>query len=121
MIKFVVSDLRTMNENLREFAEYLRDGRVAEDDVFASRLVSCELISNVIIHSGQSAEFCGELTGGEIAISVTANGIENVDLNPTLPDVFAESGRGMYIVNCICGGNVWRRDGGLHVVIKTKR
>ena len=115
MVSFVISDLKAMNESLKEFAEYLRLMRVDEEDVFASRLVSCELITNVIIHSGQAAEFRGELAGADIAISVIANGMENVDLNPSLPDAFAESG-----VNCICGGNVERRDGGLHAVIKRK-
>ena len=121
MVSFVISDLKAMNESLKEFAEYLRLMRVDEEDVFASRLVSCELITNVIIHSGQAAEFRGELAGADIAISVIANGMENVDLNPSLPDAFAESGRGMYIVNCICGGNVERRDGGLPAVIKKKK
>lgn len=118
MVSFKVSDLNKMNESLREFSEFLRRSSVAEEDIFAGRLVSCELISNVIIHSGKCAEFCGGLEDGAIVITVTAGGFDCVNLTPTLPDVFAESGRGMYIVNCICGGNMQKLDGGLKVVIK---
>ena len=118
MVSFKVSDLKKMNESLKEFSDFLRRASVAEEDIFASRVVSCELISNVIIHSGKSAEFCGGLEGGGIVITVTASGFENLDLSPSLPDVFAESGRGMYIVNCLSGGNVQRSEDGLKVFIK---
>lgn len=40
MVSFVISDLKAMNESLKEFADYLRLMRVDEEDVFASRLVS---------------------------------------------------------------------------------
>ncbi len=119
MVNFKVNDLKKMNESLREFAEYLRSQSVAEEDIFASRLVSCELISNVIIHSGKTAEFCGELSGGGITVTVTAGDFKDVELNPSLPSVFAESGRGMYIVNCICGGDMVRLSNGLKVFIKS--
>ncbi|MDE7330453.1 MAG: ATP-binding protein [Clostridia bacterium] len=120
IVNFRISDLQKMNENLREFAEFLRANGIAEEDVFASRLVSCELITNVIIHSGEEAEFCGELKEECIEITVTASGFENVNLSPTLPDVFAESGRGMYIVNCLSGGNLQRTGKSLKVLLKRK-
>lgn len=120
IVNFKVSDLQKMNESLREFAAFLRANGIAEEDIFASRLVSCELITNVIIHSGEEAEFAGELKGGGIEITVTASGFENVNLSPTLPDVFAESGRGMYIVNCLSGGNLVRDGKSLKVFIKSK-
>lgn len=118
MVKFKVSDLKTMNESLKEFSEFLRRASVAEEDIFASRLVSCELITNVIIHSKKCAEFSGSVEGEGIVITVTAGGFDGVDLSPALPDVFAESGRGMYIVNCICGGNLQKSENGLKVFIK---
>ena len=118
MITFKVESLKNMNASLKEFAEFLRNNKVAEEDVFASRLVSCELISNVIIHGGEAAEFIGELQGGRICITVNASGFDKVNLEPPLPDVLAESGRGMYIVRSICSGDIERKDDGLKVYIK---
>ena len=118
MISFKVENLKNMNASLKEFAEFLRRNDVAEEDVFASRLVSCELISNVIIHGGEAADFTGELSGGKICITVSASGFENVNLQPPLPDILAESGRGLYIVRSICFGEIERSDGGLKVYIK---
>ena len=117
MVNFKVDDLSEMNERLRAFAEFLRGESVTEDDVFASRIVSCELISNVIIHGGGAADFRGELLADAIKIEVRAAGFEGVDICPPLPDVLAENGRGMYIVRSICT-LVEKTDTGIRVVIK---
>lgn len=118
MVTFKVSNLKNMNAELRAFSDFLRSVNVGDDDIFASRLVSCELITNVIRHSGEVASFTGELLADKIAITVTAHSLSGLDLNPTLPDVFAESGRGLYIVKSICYGDIEECDGGLRVYIK---
>lgn len=118
MISFKVENLNSMNASLREFAEFLRERKIAEEDIFASRLVSSELISNCIIHSGETAVFKGEILDGKISITVLSSGAECVNLHPVLPDVLAESGRGMYIVKSVCLGEIEREQGGLRVYIK---
>ncbi len=52
MITFKVDNLKNMNSELRAFADFLKLNAICDDDVFASRLVSCELITNVIRHGG---------------------------------------------------------------------
>lgn len=116
-ISFEVDNLKKMNSELREFAEYLREKSIPDEDIFASRLVSCELLTNVIRHGGESAIFTGELLSDFISITVTAKSLEKIELDAQIPDVFAESGRGMYIVRCFgeierCGCD------GLRVCIK---
>lgn len=119
MITFKVDNLKNMNMQLREFSEFLRGQDIADEDIFFSRLASCELITNVIRHSGEAALFRGELLVDRIAISVTAQCQEGVNLDCDVPDVFAESGRGLYIVNSISIGGIERGEGGeLRVYIK---
>ena len=117
MVTFKVDDLKQMNERLRAFADYLRSESVKEEDVFASRIVSCELISNVIIHGGGCADFCGELLSDFIKIAVNAAGFDGVNISPPMPDVLAENGRGMYIVRSICT-LVEKTDTGIRVLVK---
>ncbi len=119
MINFKVDNLIYMNAALQDFSDYLREQNVAEDDVFDSRLVSCELITNVIRHLGESAFFSGELCGDGIRIRVWSQSSGGVTLKPTLPDVFAESGRGLYIVNSICDGDI--KVVGNEIVVYIKR
>ncbi len=120
MITFKVENLREMNPSLKDFLEYLQSQNVDEDDVFDSRLVSCELISNVLKHCGETAHFSGFLNGDEIIIKVSGENSFSSIPKPTLPDVFAESGRGLYIINAVSGGNVTVCGNGVVVVLKRK-
>ena len=120
MYTFRVDDLSKMNESLRGFAEFLREEQVSERDAFFCRLVSCELISNVIRHGSEAADFTGEIDGGKVIITVLASSLDGVGLDPHLPDVLAENGRGMYIVKNVCSGEIERLNGGLRIYYKIK-
>lgn len=112
MITFKVDNLKNMKSELKAFADFLRVSGAADDDIFASKLVSCELITNVIRHGGDEAEFTGTLTGDRIIITVTAESLKGIDLHASVPDVFAESGRGLYIVRSLCTGEIERTESG---------
>lgn len=102
MVSFKVDNLKNMNAELKVFLDFLRAEGVCDDDIFASRLVACELITNVIRHGGDEACFTGCLQEGSIEITVTAESLRGLNLNRPIPDIFCENGRGLYIVNCIC-------------------
>ncbi|MCD8371772.1 MAG: ATP-binding protein [Clostridia bacterium] len=120
MITFSVDNLSEMNDRLKTFLNFLRQSDVGEDDIFDSRLVSCELITNVLLHCGERADFSGNISGGNIVIKVSSPNTKNTYLPCDMPDVFAERGRGLYIVKTISDGNVFFRDGEVEVNIKIK-
>lgn len=120
MITFEVDDLKKMNADLLRFAAYLEERGADADAVFDSRLVSCELITNVLRHCGGTAKFEGVLADGEILITVSASQSSGKIVVPALPEVLAESGRGLYIVNAISGGNVFISGGDVTVKIILK-
>lgn len=117
-LSFNASTLTELNQSLKGFAQTLKDCGVGEDDVFACRLALCELMTNVIIHGGETARFTGELERGQMNLTVSAISLNGVNITPELPDAFAESGRGMYIVRMLSAGGIIRTDGGLTVIIK---
>lgn len=118
MITFKVDNLINMNSALQVFLDFLQKQKVTEDALFNSRLVSCELITNVVRHTGKTAVFTGEIKGEIIEIRVKSDSPEKIDLNVTLPDVFAEHGRGLYIIKSICFGDVEQANGEIKVNIK---
>lgn len=119
MITFKVDNLKSMNSELSAFVEFLKAQHIADEDVFLSKLVSCELISNVIRHGGEAAEFKGELLVDKISISVTAESQSGINLTPARPSVLSEGGRGLYIINEVSMNGIERLSGGeLRVFIK---
>lgn len=100
MISFKVDNLKSMSSKISTFVDFLRLAGVSDDDIFASKLISCELITNVIRHGGDEAEFTGETCADTITVTVTAESLRGVDLCRPVPDVLAESGRGLYIIKC---------------------
>ena len=111
MITFKVDDIKNMNAELMRFLLYLESCGMDGDAVFDSRLVSCELITNVLRHCGGTACFAGEIIEGEIIITVSASTPSGEICVPDLPEALAESGRGLYIVKAVSGGNI-RIEGG---------
>lgn len=122
MISFKVDDLKFMNAELKTFLDFLEDEEVCEDGVFDSRLVACELITNVLRHEGETALFSGALCGDRVEIFVSSEGGgASFSVRATLPDVFAESGRGLYIINALCDGKVTLENGGVKAEVTVKR
>jgi anti-sigma regulatory factor (Ser/Thr protein kinase) len=120
MITFKVDNLKTMNIDLGESAKFLRGEGFSDDDIFACKLVSCELITNVIRHGGDEAYFMGSATDKGINITVSADSLKGVDLKGDPPDIFAESGRGLYIVKSFITGDIERGESGeIKVYIKS--
>ena len=119
MISFKVDDLKNMNAFLKPFLDYLESENVDADCVFDCRLVSCELISNVIKHCGESAHFNGYLTGEEVVINVQGSSTAVIP-KPSLPEALAESGRGLYIINAVSGGNIRVQGNKITVILKRK-
>lgn len=106
MMTFKVDNLNDLSALLGQFVEYLLKSGLNEDDAFSGRLVGCELLSNVIRHCGSEAHFTGGVEGDTIVISVSSDGARSFKLCRDLPDALAESGRGLYIVNAVCHGNL---------------
>ena len=107
MITFRVDNLKNMNACLKPVLDYQRRADVDDDAVFDSRLVSCELISNVLKHLGETASFEGTINADSIVITVSSESTDGSKIHADLPDVFAESGRGLYIIKTICRGNIF--------------
>lgn len=118
MIKFKIDDIRDMNGQLKRFSDYLESLEINAEAVFDSRVISCELITNVLRHCGGEALFSGNVCEKGIVISVCSSNSSGDIKVPNLPCALAESGRGLYIVNALSGGNVKIEGGSVTVTVK---
>ncbi len=106
MITFKVGNMEAMSAQLKAFSRILRESGINEDDVFSCRLVACELLSNVILHGGETASFESELKPDVIEMTVTADCQQDVQAYHSLPDPMDEHGRGLYIVGVVSEGGI---------------
>lgn len=119
MKTFQVDNLNKMSEELKEFSQFLKSSGIDDDAIFFSRLVSCELITNVIKHGGESASFSGLIHDDKIEICISASSFKDLNLNRSIPDIFAESGRGLYILRTV-SESIERGDNG-EIIVFIKR
>lgn len=118
MINFEIDDFNALREALHRMCQQLSAENIPEDIVFCSKLVADELLSNVLQHGGGRAFFAAAREGDEIKLCV--RGIENFcpPEKSTLADVFAESGRGLFLVDAYCTRREFSEHEGILVYIK---
>lgn len=118
-MKFEVGDFEMMETALHALCEFLAQQNIADDTVFDSRLISCELLSNVLQHSKGRAFFSGVIAGEYIEIQVDSTERYLPPEYTTCSDVYADSGRGLFLVDSLSDRRENTAAGGIKVYIKT--
>ena len=70
---FEVKNFQALRKAMEELSEYLEESDVPEEEVFDSKLVVSELVSNVLRHSDGVASLEGEVRGNFIEIAGRAS------------------------------------------------
>ncbi len=118
---FEIKNHVAMREALDALCSYLAQQGVPPERVFDSKLVATELVGNVLRHSDGIAKLCGEIEGGFIELIVFSS-------IPFIPpktsqkvEVYAEGGRGLYLVDSVCEERFSTGDGGIKVRIRVEK
>ena len=98
MISFKVDNLKNMGANVKTFVDFLRLSGADDEDIFASKLVTCELITNVIRHGGDEAEFTGTLSGDTITIRSRLKASRGWTLPAPRPTCLPKAGGGCILL-----------------------
>lgn len=116
-MKFEIDSFEAMDRALKALVDLLEQLNIDENVVFDSRLVSCELLSNVLQHTKGRAFFMPSVKDGFVELQVDGE-------NPFVPPetsscagVYAESGRGLFLVDAYCARRV-TTERGVKVFIK---
>lgn len=122
-MQFVLTSYEMLSRAMEEFSSFLRQNGVSEESVFNSKLVTSELVSNVFQHAGGTAILSGEIEADKIRIRVKSENGFRPPEKSCCSGVYAESGRGLYLVDTISEERSFS-NGAILVVIKahyTKR
>ena len=101
MINLNIETLSALDEALERITEYLNIFGLDGGVVFDSKLVSCELITNVLKHSHSGAKIRIEVGDDSVKIKVENPNGFLPGFSSLCPDPTSESGRGLYLINSL--------------------
>ena len=108
-----VKNFEALKEAMKELCDFLAESDVPEDSVFDSKLVVSELVSNVLQHSDGVASLESEILGEFIELKVRSSVRFCPPEESRCSEVYAESGRGLFIVDNVCTERSFTEDGGI--------
>ena len=117
---FEVKNYAAMQDAISQFCRFLVSENVSSESVFDSRLVANELVSNVLRHSDGEAKLHGEVKDGFVELVIVSTKKFVPPETPRCSDVYAEHGRGLYLVDSVCTERITTPDGGILVRIKRR-
>ena len=115
---FEINNYLSLREAVENVSRVLKERDVPAERVFDARLVVSELVGNVLRHAKTTATLGVEIDGEFLEMYVQSS---VAFMPPTLSKkaaVFAESGRGLFLVDSVSDERSATKDGGIRVRIK---
>ena len=106
-----IADLCSIKRELDRLSAFLEEKQVIGDALFHSKLVFAELVGNIIRHSKAQAEVESKVEDGFVQLTVRATDGYIPPKKSECSDVYAESGRGLYLVDAVCYSREETADG----------
>ena len=115
---FEVKDCASLQTALDLFCQFLAKHKVAEEKVFDCKLVACELVSNVLKYTAGKAGLRVEISTGWVYIKALSDQFFELPSVIVCSGLYAESGRGLFLVNSLCDGQITAEADGIVAKIK---
>ena len=115
-----ITNLKEMQSEMERLCEFLFREQIPRDSVFDSKLVVSELVGNIIKHSGGTASLYTEVKDGVIALKILSSNPYMLPEKGVCSDVYAENGRGLFLVDSVCQTRSQTKDGEIHITIAVK-
>jgi anti-sigma regulatory factor (Ser/Thr protein kinase) len=115
-----VKDIQSLQLAVEKLCVFLSEQGVSSERIFDSRLVANELLGNVLQHGDKQAEFCYEINDGHVHITVRSKTAFIPPKQSVCSSMYAEHGRGLFLVDSVCVERIVTEDGGIAVRIKIR-
>ena len=117
---FEVNTIASMHDAIHALCRYLTEQSVSPDLVFDSRLVASELLGNVLRHTQKTARVKWEIKDGFVHLHVSSDAAFVPPAISKKADVYAENGRGLFLIDSVCVERSVDEDGGIVVKLQIK-
>ncbi len=114
---FKVKDCAAMQEALSALCAFLEGCQIPTEKVFDAKLVACELMSNALKYAGGETGVESDIKNGSIELKIYSKQFFALPKAVVCADLFAEHGRGLYLVHKLCKGKMNAEEDGIRVII----
>jgi len=105
-----ISSINNIRDVLDDLQNFIKKNTSDEDCIFNGRLIACELITNVLLHSKCQAYLEADFIDNKLKITVERESECKFAAEfKGIPDCNSPCGRGLFIINSLC--EVLERDG----------
>lgn len=112
-----ISDHAQLKEAIARMCAALEEIGASDNAVFSSRVVAHELLTNALVYGGGEAQFTFREEAGEIFIAVRAKRAFEPPKKIARADLYAERGRGLYLVDALSLRREYSEEEGVVAVI----
>ncbi len=115
---FEIKNYESMRRAIEELCLQLTQRNVSDEKVFDSKLVATELLGNVLRHGTGEGTLYADFQDGHVEIHVRSAQAFIPPKNSQKASVYAEHGRGLYLIDAICEERKNSEEGGIIVRIR---
>ena len=115
---FKIESYNALRASVDEFCGYLALQNVPKGSIFDCKLVLYELLGNVLKHGNGKAELRCLVEGEFVELQISSKGTLALPKHSPCADVYAEHGRGLFLVESVCFERTVTADG---ILVRIKR
>ena len=115
---YEVENHATLQAALQALCDFLQAQNVPQNSVFDCKLVACELLGNVLRHAHGKAKIRSEIKDGCVELRIDSENVFLPNKKAVCADVYAENGRGLFLVENVIGNKIRYEEGSLFVMIQ---
>ena len=118
---FEIDNYDSLQQAVEKVSQFLAGFNVPAEKMFDARLVISELVGNVLRHAKTTATLDVQMDGGFVEMHVYSALPFTPPLVSKKVEVFAESGRGLFLVDSVSEERFSTKEGGTLVRIRIER
>lgn len=115
---FQVKDFDSLQTALDGLCQFLAEWNVDQEKAFDCKLVACELVGNVLKYTNGKAGLRVEILDGFARLKALSDSFFRLPERIECSGLYAENGRGLFLVNTLCEGEITAETDGIVAKIK---
>ena len=116
-----VNNYAALQAALDRMCEDLLAQGVTKDCVFDCKLVACELLGNALKHGEGEASLLAQIQEKTVILKVGSESPFVLPEKITCSHLLAESGRGLFLVDTLCEGQIFTEEDGIVAKIRIEK